>query len=97
MHSGYKVISHGFGLPQLVGVTVVHHVETVETTTNKTNHKRSDKMSHRTTQVNNHNHVTLATNTFVAHMRDDKTNKHHPVFLNGGLIQMRKADTQNTD
>lgn len=31
MHSGYKVISHSFGLPQLVGMAVVHHVETVET------------------------------------------------------------------
>lgn len=26
----YEVISHGFGLPQLVGVTVVHHVITME-------------------------------------------------------------------
>lgn len=31
MHSGYEVISHAFGLPQLVGVTVVHHVITAET------------------------------------------------------------------
>lgn len=29
VHSGYEVVSHGFSLPQLVGVTVVHHVITV--------------------------------------------------------------------
>lgn len=29
MHADHEVISHGFGLPQLVGVTVVHHVITV--------------------------------------------------------------------
>ena len=29
MHADHEVISHGFGLPQLVGVAVVHHVITV--------------------------------------------------------------------
>lgn len=28
MDSCYEVVSHGFGLPQLVGVTIVHHVIT---------------------------------------------------------------------
>lgn len=31
MHSDYEVIPHAFGLPQLVGVTIVHHVITAET------------------------------------------------------------------
>lgn len=30
VHSHHEVISHGFGLSQLVGVTVVNHVVTVE-------------------------------------------------------------------
>lgn len=31
VHSNDEVISHGFGLPQLVGVAVVHHVVTAQT------------------------------------------------------------------
>ncbi len=66
MHSDYEVISHGFGLPQLVGVTIVHHVITVETdrgddsaisTENNRYRKRSSKPWHRAKQIQTDKHT----------------------------------------